>query len=127
LPIRYKMNLVNCLLDRCYKIYSSYEIICEEVENIKHMFYRNGYPKYFINKCICQFFNRKFSSPRKPKTEENSPPKMIIVLLLYLGALSRQIKKEIGPFLKRQISGRLKLRVIDKLSKISQFFTIKNH
>jgi len=56
------MNLVNCLLDRCYKICSSYEIICEEVESMKHMFYRNGYPKYFINKCIRQFFNRKFSS-----------------------------------------------------------------
>jgi len=36
---------------------------------------------------------------------------MIIVRLPYLGALSSQIEKEIGPFLKRQTSGRVKLRV----------------
>jgi len=50
-----------------------------------------------------------------------------MVRLPYLGALSSQIEKKIGPFLKRQTSGRVKLRVIDKLRKISQFFTIKDH
>jgi len=68
------------------------------------MFYRNGYPKYFIDKCIGQFFNHKFSSLRKPKTEESPPPKMIMVCLPYLGTLSSQIEKEIGPFLKRLTS-----------------------
>jgi len=64
------------------------------------MFYRYGYPKYFIEKCIRQFFNCKFSSPCKPKTEENHRLKMIMVRLPYLGALSSQIEKEISPFLK---------------------------
>jgi len=34
---------------------------------------------------------------------------MIMVRLPYLGALSSQIENEIGPFLKRQVSGRVKI------------------
>jgi len=119
LPVCYKMNLVNCQLDRCYLICSLYEIICKEVERMKHIFCCYGYPKYFIDKCIRRFFNCKFSRPRKPKSEELPLFKMIMVRLPYLGVLSSQIEKEIGPFLRRQTSGRVKLKVIDKLSKIT--------
>ena len=34
-PRRFTINLINCLLDRCYRICSSYEIICDEFEQIK--------------------------------------------------------------------------------------------
>ena len=59
-PRRYKYNLVNCLLDRAYKICSSYESVCSEVDNIKVMLGRNGYPAYFLDSCVRRFFNRKY-------------------------------------------------------------------
>ena len=49
-PRRFKINLINCLLDRCYKICSSYKIISDEFEQIKTMLSRNGYPKYVLDK-----------------------------------------------------------------------------
>ena len=44
-PRRFKINLINCLLDRCYRICSSYKIICDEFKQTKTMLSRNGYPK----------------------------------------------------------------------------------
>ena len=61
-PRRFKINLINCLLDRCYRICSSYEIICDKFEQIKTMLLRYGYPKYVLDKCMREFFNRKFTT-----------------------------------------------------------------
>ena len=55
-PCRFKINLINSLLDRCYRISSLYEIICDVFEQIKTMLFRNGYPKYVLDKCIREFF-----------------------------------------------------------------------
>ena len=61
-PRRFKINLINCLLDRCHRICSSYEVICDEFEQIKVMLSRNGYPKHVLDKCIREIFNRKFTT-----------------------------------------------------------------
>ena len=61
-PRRFKINLINCLLDHCYKICSSYKIISDEFEQIKTMLSINGYPKYVLDKCIREFFNHKFTT-----------------------------------------------------------------
>ena len=69
-PRRYKYNLVNCLLDRAYKICSSYESICSEVDNIKVMLGRNGYPAYLF---IYLFYhNAQESTGRKQRKDHHS-------------------------------------------------------
>ena len=55
-PHRFEMNLINCLLDRCCRICSSYEIIRDGFEQIKTMLSRNGCPKYVLDKRIRKFF-----------------------------------------------------------------------
>jgi len=64
------------------------------------------------NKGTCSIRDVPTTSFHKLKTEENLHLEMIMVRLPYLGALSSQIEK-IEPFLKRQTSGRVKLRVIN--------------
>ena len=54
-PSRFKINLINCLLDRCYRICSSYEIIGDEFEQIKTMLSRNGYPTYVLDNVYANF------------------------------------------------------------------------
>ena len=61
---RYKFNLVNCLLDRAYKICNSYASICSEMDTIKGMLGRNGYPAYFLDVCVREFFDRKYKMLR---------------------------------------------------------------
>ena len=127
-PRRYKVNLVNCLLDRCYKICSFYELICEEVEHIKTMLSRNGYPKYFLDKCVREFFNRKFK-PKQTTTSQdrrNLQSKRILIRLPFLGAVSEQVRNELNSFLRKRTDGRVKLSVIDTTSKIGNNFHLKD-
>ena len=73
------MNLINCLLDRCYRICNSYKIICDEFEQIKTMLSRNGCPKYVSDKHIREFFNRKFAAkPLLSKKKVSTPKKAFI-------------------------------------------------
>ena len=71
-PRRFKINLINCLSDRCYIICCLYEIISDEFEQIKTMLSINGYPKYVLDKCIREFFNHKFTS--KPLRSKKKDP-----------------------------------------------------
>ena len=73
-PRRFKMNLIICLLDRCYRICGSYKIICDEFEQIKTMLSRNSYPKYVSDKCKREFLNRKFATkPLLSKKKDSTP------------------------------------------------------
>ena len=54
-PRKFTINLINCLLDRCYRICSLYEIICDEFEQIKTMLSKNGYSKCVLDKRIREF------------------------------------------------------------------------
>ena len=85
---RFKINLINCLLDRCYKICSSYEIISDEFEQIKTMLSRNGYPKYVLDKCIRELCDRKFTTKQLCSKKKDPTQKKILNRLPFLGALS---------------------------------------
>ena len=52
IPHRQKRNLVFGLLDRAYKIDSTYNAIHSEFMSIKSILIRNGYPKAIIDRCI---------------------------------------------------------------------------
>ena len=70
---RNKINSINCLLDRYYRICSSHEIICDEFEQIKTMLSKNGYLKYVLDKCIREFFNRKFTTKLLLSKKKKNP------------------------------------------------------
>ena len=93
-PRRYKYKLVNCLLDRAYKICSSYESICSEVDNIKVTLGRNGYPAYFLDSCVRRFFNRKYDKMLS-HLEKRKNCRTVIARLPFLGDMSMQLKKEL--------------------------------
>ena len=84
---RFEMNLINCLLDRCYRICSSYKIICDEFDQIKTMLSRNGYPKHVLDKCILDFFNRKFTTKPSLSKKKRIPLQKDFYLFAILGAL----------------------------------------
>ena len=69
-------------------ICSSYEIICDEFKQINSMLSRNGYPKYVSDKCICEFYNRKFTTKPLLSKKKDRTPKKIFIRLPFLGALS---------------------------------------
>ena len=56
-PVKYKRNLVSCLLNRGYRICNLYKAMHIEFETITDMLVRNGYPLPFIQNQIRRFLN----------------------------------------------------------------------
>ena len=46
IPNWYKYTLIFTLLHRAFKLCSNFELFHEEIENLKNIFRKNGYPVY---------------------------------------------------------------------------------
>ena len=75
------------LLDHPYKICSSDESICSEVDNTKVMLGRNRYPAYFLDSCVKRFFNRKYDKMLSHH-EKRKNSRTVVVQLPFLGDMS---------------------------------------
>ena len=60
-PSGYKASLVTALLERCFQIASSYEIVHKEIEKLKTTMIKNVYPRPFPDKVITYFLDKKFN------------------------------------------------------------------
>ena len=58
-PFRYKLNLLNTLMDRGYKICSSWHTVTSELSALTDMLSRNGYNRSFIESRIGKFLDKK--------------------------------------------------------------------
>ena len=123
IPDVYRRGLVSTLLYRAYSISSSYGSLHEEVENLKKIFARNGYPSKFVDKCIYNFFNKIYE---KRTPVHTVPKKEFTMVLPFLGTTSWKVKnsllrsfQEFAPF--------SKIKIIFKSSnKLSTCFTFKD-
>ena len=60
MPDTYKRGLVSTLLYRAYMICSSFQSLHDEIERLKDIFSRNGYPCRLVDKCVLKFFNKLY-------------------------------------------------------------------
>jgi hypothetical protein len=63
LPTAYKKGFVFSLLFRYFNICSSYQIFHVELEKFKKLLLQNGYPKFFIDRCVKTFLDKMISPP----------------------------------------------------------------
>ena len=72
-PYRYKHNLVKSLLQRAYKIGSSYKLIHSDFMRIKDMLAKNGYPRTLVDNCIRGFLNFKHTGTKRTNQITTQP------------------------------------------------------
>ena len=65
IPMTYKKGLLLSLISRYFSICSSYQSFHCELQNLKQIFSRNGYPISLIDNCIRSFLDKIFS-PKPP-------------------------------------------------------------
>ena len=124
-PLHYKRNLVNNLLQRCYSICNSYTTIDSKFQSIKDTLLKNGYPLSFIDKCIQQFFYRKFN-PKRYKQTQTKPSTYLLFRLPYLQGLHFPLhRKRTSPVHKTHLPDS-KLRFIHNTNKLKHQFLVKN-
>ena len=123
MPEVYKKGLISTLLYRAYMINSSLIGMHDEVEKLKTIFRKNGYPISFIDNCIFKFFNKI----NETKVPVHTVPKLEVSMFLpFLGTTSMCVRNNlIRSF--RNILPFCNIKVIFKTSnRLSSHFKFKD-
>ena len=121
IPFQYKVGLVRTLFDRAYKICSSWKLFDIELENIVRMLSLNGYSTDFTYSVIRKELDKKFDQQEKVEFE-GPEQKKVYITLPYIGDMSNKVKGCI----KNGLPGTFKLILVNKYSKLSSIFGIKD-
>ena len=81
--------MIYTLVFRCFSICSNWTNFHNELVFLKDIFFKNGYPISFIDKCFKTFLDRYLKRPQALTSEK----KTLTLVLLFLGKLFLRIKK----------------------------------
>ena len=91
-PLTYKLGLIACLLHRIYTICSDWEKIHTEINFLKCVLIRNGYPAGIINRSISIFLQKLFIKNEKPASVEK---REFVICLPFLGSETLMVKSKL--------------------------------
>ena len=123
IPEKFKQGLVSTLLFRCFSISSDFSKFHLEVKTLKDIFRKNSYPMDFIDKCIRKFLNNCLV----PKTRVTTVPKKeILIILLFLGKTSTQIRTKLNRLLTKSLPYCKPIFVFKPVKRLSACFPFKD-
>ena len=127
-PYEYKTRLISTLLDRIYKINSSWVGFDLDIKTLSKNLLRNMFPYRLIEKSIKRFLDKKLNSnqnseTRKIKTEETEKR---YIKLPYIGQISKITKIKISKIIKRFCKDNIKVNIVFNTCKIKSFFSVKD-
>ena len=110
-PFEYKLRLIKTLLDRIFKISSSWIIFDMEKNQLIKTLLRNLYPKRLIDKCIKMYLDNKYV--KDDKQQHSIEIKEIkYVTLPYIGKFSDFAKKKINKLISKFCNQNLQIRLV---------------
>ena len=124
LPKTYKLNLIDCFLDRAHKLCSTMTLFYSEIENLKKFFFQNGFPIKLVEGKI----RKKLSDIHNSKPIVHTVPKLdIYACFPFLDKTSnRKIHDEIQEIITK-FYPQINLKIIFKNNNtISSFFNFKD-
>ena len=126
-PFEYKTRLINTLLDRIYKINSSWKGFDLDVKKLSSYLLRNLYPKRLIDKYIKRFLDKKLAVSTQSDNTKNKDEKEIrYIKLPYIGEFSKTVKTKIDKLIKRFCKENVQVRLIFTTFKIKNYFSTKD-
>jgi hypothetical protein len=120
-----KKGFIFSLLFRYFNRCSSYQFFHAELEKFKKLLLQNGYPKFFIDRCVKTFLDKMISPPLKVQTPTVS--KLLIPIVLpYTGNHGIQIRQQLHKLFSSAFP-QVQLRVIfTPICRLSNFFHFKD-
>ena len=104
-------------------ISSSFLSIHEEIEKLKKIFSKNGYPSKFVDKCVAAFLNKLYD---KKVTVQTVPKLDLMIVLPFLGTTSWKVKNDLTRTIKKNVPfAHLKI-VFKSGRRLSSFFPFKD-
>ena len=128
-PFQYKTRLIQTLLDRTYKICSSWVNFDKETKILSKNLLRNMYPKRLLDKCIKKYLDKKFeivSQENKDSKDSENKDDIKYITLPYLGYFSNYAKKKIKNLVKNFCNDKLNIQLVFTTCKVKSYFSNKD-
>ena len=122
-PLKWKSNLISCMLNRAKNICSDCHLFKNEVEKLRSMFCNNGYPNYFFDKVFYQFMNSRQTNLNQ--TQPTNKKENITVEIPYVGKQSHIFAKDISKLIWKFSA--VHLTPIYKTCKVGNYFNLKSN
>ena len=97
LPDTYKIGMIYFLVNRCFRICSSWSMFDQQLILLTGILQKNEFPENFIDRCFKLFLNRIHILKEKVSTVEKKPLRLV---LPYLGTISLQTRTKLQKFIK---------------------------
>ena len=121
-PNNWKKGLIKCFLHRAQTVCSDNDLLEKEMENLKTIFFKNGYPENFFLKVKTEFLNSK---PKSTEQQEKSKKeKKPIVKIPYVGKTSTLFARRLKKLLAKE--NYPDFQVIYETTKIQESFKLKD-
>ena len=91
IPCSFKHNLIGCLVDRCYKICSSYSYFHLELQKLRKYFSGNNFPQFLFDKSVSNYLDKIYDKNHYLTCEKLK----VYIKLPYLGLNSHKMTKDI--------------------------------
>ena len=119
-PFKWKFGLIHCLLHRAYTICSDWLLFHQEVEFLRKVFSKNGYPESLFNSCLNRFLKSKFNK-QCIKVKEDGIETLFFVP--YIGLPSAIFSKKLKAIFKKYYG--IDLKIVFTSFKVKNYFSLK--
>ena len=113
--------LIQCLLHRAYSISSNWKIFSTEIDFLRNVFRKNGYPDQMFNSCLKRFLNSKFTKPPDSKVKDDGVETLFFTP--YIGLPSIIFTRKLKSLFKKYYG--IDLRIVFTTFKVKNYFSLK--
>ena len=121
-PRKWKYSLIHCLLHRAYTICSNWQVFSQEIEFLKDIFIKNGYPENVFLSCVKRFLNMKYDCAANRNFTEDKIEK--IMLVPYIGLPSVIFSRKLKDLFKKYYC--IDIKIVFTSFKVKNYFSLKS-
>ena len=121
---KYKSGLVKTLVDRAFKINSTYQNFHKNLTIIKTNLQKNGFPLTFIDGIIRKYLSSHYFSTKQDEPKSDNPQRYY--KLPFLGESSISLQKRLKKMVSKYCNDDVRINLIFCPFKIGQSFSLKD-
>ena len=125
-PFQYKKRLVGTLLDRTYKINSSWVGFDIDVKELFKFLIKNLYPSVLLDKILKDFLDRKMEQNVENSSSQTEQESFTYLTLPFLGDISKNVQRKIKSLCKKYCKDDFKLNLVFSTTKTRSYFSTKD-
>ena len=123
-PMKWKTGLIYCLINRAWSICSSTHYFELEIDSLRKMFSKNGYPSTVFNKMVDRFLSNRNRPQESSEESDNENDPKLFLKVPFIGNSSVNFSRKISGLIKDKFG--LDVNILYDTCKVGSFFSLKS-